>query len=210
MTKTENIKILETKDGAPADPYAVFRDWFAEAEATEPVDPNAMCLATCGPGGRPSARIVLLKGRDERGFVFFTNRESRKGGELDAHPYAALCFYWKSLNRQVRVEGVVERAGDAESDTYYATRARGSRLGAWASRQSRPLESRETLVKAVAAQDARFAGVDDIPRPPHWGGYRLKPDYFEFWHEGEHRLHTRLVYRRAENGGTWERLMLYP
>lgn len=208
MQKNDLIKILETAGSAPADPYAVFRDWFTEAERTEPSDPNAMCLATCTPEGRPSARIVLMKAVDERGFVFFTNRESRKGSELAANPLAALCFHWKTLSRQVRIEGRVSPAADTESDSYYATRGRGSRLGAWASRQSRPLESRTALARAVQEQDKRFAGLDDIPRPPHWGGYRLTPDYFEFWHDGAHRLHTRLTYRRDGDG--WTRQMLYP
>lgn len=189
------------------DPIALFGAWMAEAERSEPNDPNAVCLATATPEGRPSARMVLLKGVDTRGFVFYTNLESRKGTELAANPVAALCFHWKSLQRSVRVEGPVERVSDAEADAYYASRARGSRIGAWASRQSRPLEGRFALEKAVAEQTLRF-GLGEIPRPPHWSGFRLLPDRMELWRDMPFRLHERRVFHRTAAG--WETEMLYP
>lgn len=191
----------------PQDPYALFAEWFAEAEKSEPNDPNGMCLATSTPEGRPSARMVLLKGQDERGFVFYTNLESRKGEQLAANPFAALCFHWKSLRRSVRVEGRVEAVTDAEADAYYATRARGSRIGAWASRQSRPLEGRWALEKAVAEYTLKF-GVGAIPRPEFWSGFRLVPDRIEFWRDMPFRLHERRVFH-AE-GGAWREEALYP
>jgi pyridoxamine 5'-phosphate oxidase len=189
------------------DPYALFAEWYAEAEKSEPNDPNGMCLATSTPEGRPSARMVLLKGQDERGFVFYTNLESRKGEQLAANPFAALCFHWKSLRRSVRVEGRVESVTDAEADAYYATRARGSRIGAWASRQSRPLEGRWALEKAVAEYTLKF-GVGTIPRPEFWSGFRLLPDRIEFWRDMPFRLHERRVFH-AE-GSTWREEALYP
>lgn len=189
------------------DPYALFAEWLAEAEKSEPNDPNALCLATSTPEGRPSARMVLLKGQDERGFVFYTNLESRKGQELAANPFAALCFHWKSLRRSIRVEGRVESVTDGEADAYYATRARGSRIGAWASRQSRPLEGRWALEKAVADYTLKF-GVGAIPRPPFWSGFRLLPDRIEFWRDMPFRLHERRVFL-AEGGG-WREEALYP
>jgi pyridoxamine 5'-phosphate oxidase len=190
-----------------ADPLRHFEDWFAEAARSEPNDPNAMTLATCTPDGAPSARIVLLKGQDERGFVFFTNTQSRKGDELAANPHAALLFHWKSLGRQVRIEGTTEAVSEAEADAYYATRLRISRLGAWASDQSRPLPSREELERRLAVVEARYPG-EDIPRPPHWSGYRLIPASFEFWQDLPFRLHDRTVYTRAGKG--WEIGKLYP
>jgi pyridoxamine 5'-phosphate oxidase len=205
--KVPPLDNLENPDTAPVEPLSVFHQWLADAERAEPVDPNAMSLATVGAGGRPSLRMVLLKGFDERGFVFYTNRESRKGMDLAVHPFAALCFYWKSLGRQVRVEGAVETVEGGEADDYFASRGRGSRLGAWASQQSRPLDSRKTLVEKVSALDKKYAG-DDIPRPPHWGGYRVIPSRIEFWHEGRDRLHTRIAYTREGKG--WKREMLYP
>lgn len=189
------------------DPYALFAEWLAEAEKSEPNDPNALCLATCTPEGRPSARMVLLKGQDERGFVFYTNLESRKGQELAANPFAALCFHWKSLRRSIRVEGRVESVTDAEADAYYATRARGSRIGAWASRQSRPLEGRWALEKAVAEYTLKF-GVGAIPRPPFWSGFRILPDRIEFWRDMPFRLHERRVF--LADGGAWREEALYP
>ena len=193
---------------ASTDPFALFRAWLAEAEAGEPNDPNAMCLATTTPEGFPSARMVLLKGLDSRGFVFFTNRESRKGGELLANPRAALLFHWKSLRRQVRVEGAVEPVAEEESDAYYATRPRLSRLGAWASQQSRPLEGRTELEAALNAAEARFPG-DEIPRPPYWGGFRLLPEHFEFWKDMPFRLHDRRLFH-AQPGGGWRTEALFP
>jgi pyridoxamine 5'-phosphate oxidase len=190
-----------------ADPYAHFADWFAEAKRTEPNDPNAMTLATCTPDGMPSARIVLLKGVDPRGFVFYTNKQSRKGGELTANPRAALLFHWKSLQRQVRIEGAIEDVTDAEADAYYATRARISRLGAWASDQSRPLPARAVLEARVAEMEARYPG-EAIPRPPHWSGYRLLPARFEFWQDMPFRLHDRTIYAPA--GEDWGTTKLFP
>lgn len=205
--KVPPLDNLENADGAPAEPFGLFNDWFDSARRSEPADPNAMSLATAGTDGRPSVRMVLLKGVDDRGFVFYTNRESRKGRELAANPHAALCLHWKSLGRQVRIEGRVQPVGDDEADAYYASRGRGSRLGAWASQQSRRLESRSALAARVREFDEKYHD-SDIPRPPHWGGYRVVPERIEFWHEGQDRLHTRIVYTR--NGENWERKMLYP
>lgn len=187
------------------DPYAIFAEWMAEATAAEINDPNAMCLATCTPEGRPSARMVLLKGVDPRGFVFYTNLESRKGGELAANPQAALCFHWKSLARSIRVEGRVESVSDDEADAYYASRSRGSRIGAWASRQSRPLEGRFALERAVAEYTVKF-GISEIPRPPHWSGFRVLPARIEFWRDMPFRLHERRVFTAAGPGWTTEAL----
>lgn len=188
-------------------PFAQFNVWMTEAESAEPADPNAVILATVAPDGRPSLRTVLLKGIDERGFVFYTNKESRKGQELAANPNAALLFYWKSLRRQVRIEGVVEHVTDAEADAYYATRARISRLGAWASQQSQPLSSRMLLEERLAEMERRYPS--EIPRPTYWSGYRVLPASFEFWQEMPYRLHDRTVYRRIENG-TWGQTKLFP
>lgn len=186
---------------ADADPFAWFARWMAEAEAAEPNDPNAMTLATATADGRPSARMVLLKGCDPRGFVFYTNTESRKAGELAANAHAALLFHWKSLRRQVRVEGAIEPATAAEADAYFASRARISRLGAWASDQSRPLSDRAELERRLAEQEARFPG-DVVPRPPHWSGFRVIPEHFEFWQDMPYRLHDRTVFARAGDGWT--------
>ncbi len=193
----------------PEDPIARFEAWLAEAAKTEPNDPNAVCLATATPDGRPSARMVLLKGVDARGFVFYTNLESRKGGELAANPHAALCFHWKSQTRSVRVEGPVEPVEGAEADAYYASRSRGSRIGAWASKQSRPLEGRWALEKAVAEYTLKF-GLGEIPRPAHWSGFRLRPRAIEFWRDMPFRLHERLVYRRDAAEAPWRTELLYP
>lgn len=190
------------------DPYALFAEWLAEATKTEPNDPNAMCLATATPDGRPSARMVLLKGQDARGFVFYTNLESRKGREIAANPHAALCFHWKTLARSVRVEGRVEAVTEEEADAYYASRHRSSRIGAWASRQSRPLEGRWALEKAVAEYTLKF-GLGDIPRPPFWSGFRLLPARIEFWRDMPFRLHERRVFL-AEGEGGWREEALYP
>ncbi|MBC9179564.1 pyridoxamine 5'-phosphate oxidase [Roseomonas sp. ACRSG] len=191
-----------------ADPYAIFNAWMAEAEASEPNDPNAMCLATSTPDGWPSARMVLLKGLDPRGFVFFTNHGSRKGEQLLANPRAALNFHWKTLRRAVRVEGTVEQVTAAESDEYYATRPRRSRIGAWASRQSSPLGSREELEAAVAEVEARYPD-DTVPRPSHWGGFRVLPRRIEFWRDMPFRLHDRRVFHARPDGG-WRSETLYP
>jgi pyridoxamine 5'-phosphate oxidase len=189
------------------DPYTLFQDWMADATKGEINDPNAVCLATATPDGRPSARMVLLKGVDARGFVFYTNLESRKGGELAANPFAALCFHWKTLQRSIRVEGAVEAVSEAEADAYYASRARTSRLGAWASKQSRPLESRFALEKAVAEYGLKYA-VGDIPRPPFWSGFRVLPARIEFWRDMPFRLHERRVFHR--DGAAWRLEALYP
>lgn len=189
------------------DPFALFDAWFAEAQASEPNDPNAMALATADAAGRPSVRMVLLKGHGPDGFVFYTNRESRKAGEMAVNPHAALLFHWKPLRRQIRIEGALTWATDAESDAYFASRSRDSQLGAWASDQSRALPNRATFEARFAEMQARFDG-QDVPRPPHWGGYRLTPDHIEFWQDRAHRLHERRVFDRA-NGG-WTEGLLYP
>ena len=189
-------------------PLAWFQHWMTEAEASEPADPNAMTLATVGAGGRPSARMVLLKEADDRGFVFYTNTESRKGGELRANSFAALLFHWKSLARQIRIEGSVEPVTAAEADTYHASRHRLSRLGAWASDQSRPLAERAELERRLQQFENRYPG-DIIPRPPHWSGYRVLPDRFEFWQDMPHRLHDRTIFERAAGGG-WTTGKLFP
>ncbi|MGY2050065.1 pyridoxamine 5'-phosphate oxidase [Methylobacterium sp. JK268] len=189
------------------DPLALFRDWFAEAERSEPEDPNAMTLATAGRDGLPDARIVLLKGFDARGFVFYTNSRSAKGLELAENPQAALLFHWKSLRRQVRARGPVSRVEEAEADAYFASRPRDSRLGAWASQQSQPLESRGALERAVAEVGARFP-EGEVPRPPHWTGFRVAPVALEFWQDGAFRLHDRVRFTKAGDG--WEKARLFP
>ena len=193
---------------ADTDPFAWFARWMEEAARSEPNDPNAMTLATATPDGQPSARIVLLKGYDSRGFVFYTNTQSRKGAELAANPRAALLFHWKSLGRQVRIEGMVEPVTAAEADAYFATRPRISRLGAWASEQSRPLDARPELERRLAELDARFPD-DAIPRPPHWSGYRLLPTRFEFWQDMPYRLHERTTMLRVPEG-VWVAGKLFP
>jgi pyridoxamine 5'-phosphate oxidase len=190
------------------DPHAIFEEWLAEARLAEPNDPTAMALATADPAGRPSVRMVLMKGHDERGFVFYSNLDSRKGGELAANPRAALLFHWKSLRRQVRVEGPVEPVSDAEADAYFATRARDSRLGAWASDQSRPLDARSTFEARYEAMKARFEG-GEVPRPPRWSGWRVRPERIEFWNDRAHRLHERRLFTRTPEGG-WSEGLLYP
>ena len=190
------------------DPFGLFARWLEEATASEPNDPNAMALATVDADGLPDVRMVLLKGFDGQGFVFYTNAESAKGRELAAVPKAALLFHWKSLRRQVRVRGPVENVTDAEADAYFATRPRGSRIGAWASQQSRPLESRFALEKAVAFYTAKF-GAGEIPRPDYWRGFRVRPVAMEFWHDRPFRLHDRLQSTRDGRGG-WTSCRLYP
>jgi len=187
------------------DPIALFQDWLAEANKSEPHDANAMTLATVDPDGMPDARMVLLKDVDAAGFVFYTNLESAKGRELAAHPKAALVFHWKSLRRQVRVRGEVSAVGDAEADAYFATRARHSQIGAWASDQSRPLPDRMALEKRVAQAGLKF-GLGKVSRPPHWSGFRVAPRTIEFWRDRPFRLHERLVFTRAGDGWTTSRL----
>lgn len=191
------------------DPFALFAEWLKEAEASEPNDPNAMALATVDEEGLPNVRMVLLKGFDPRGFVFYTNYESQKGQEILGTMKASLLFHWKSLRRQVRVRGTVEEVSSQEADDYFASRPRDSRIGAWASQQSRPLESRFALETAVAINTAKFA-IGDVPRPPHWSGFRVMPLAIEFWHDRPFRLHDRVVFRRAEAAQSWAKSRLYP
>ncbi|HTG39393.1 pyridoxamine 5'-phosphate oxidase [Sphingomonas sp.] len=190
------------------DPFSLFDAWFAEARASEPNDPNAMALATADAAGRPSVRMVLLKGHGPDGFVFYTNRESRKAGELAANTHVALLFHWKSLRRQIRIEGTVAPATDAESDAYFASRSRDSQLGAWASDQSRPLADRAAFEARFDEMKVRFDG-GDVPRPPHWGGYRVTPTAIEFWQDRAHRLHERRLFTATDDGG-WREGMLFP
>ncbi|MDQ2801578.1 MAG: pyridoxamine 5'-phosphate oxidase [Pseudomonadota bacterium] len=193
---------------ADIDPFAQFRRWLDEAAASEPNDPNAMTLATATRDGRPAARIVLLKDYDRRGFVFYTNTESRKGEELASNAQAALLFHWKSLGRQIRIEGRTESVSGEEADVYFVSRLRISRLGAWSSEQSRPLSGRAELERRLAEAEARFPG-EQVPRPPHWSGFRLAPDRFEFWQDMPYRLHDRAIYTRAADGG-WSTGKLFP
>ncbi|WP_182418478.1 pyridoxamine 5'-phosphate oxidase [Bartonella sp. HY038] len=191
-------------------PFDLFTKWLDDASASEINDPNAMALATVDSQGLPDVRMVLLKGFDGDGFVFYTNFESQKGVEILNSMKAALCFHWKTLKRQVRVRGIVEIVSDEEADAYYNSRARGSRIGAWASKQSRPLESRFALEKAVAEYGLRYA-VGSIPRPPYWSGFRIRPTYIEFWHDRPFRLHDRLVFKRDNiDDENWQTVRLYP
>jgi pyridoxamine 5'-phosphate oxidase len=200
--------LMETSDFTAAeDPFALFAAWLADATASEPNDPNAVALATVDADGLPDVRMVLLKGFDQTGFVFYTNFESAKGRQILGSMKAAMCFHWKSLRRQVRLRGPVEVVSDADADAYYETRPRGSRIGAWASKQSRPLESRFALEKAVAEYTARYP-IGAIPRPAHWSGFRIEPQQFEFWHDRPFRLHDRMQFRRAGDG--WTKARLYP
>lgn len=189
-------------------PLETFKLWLKEAEETELNDPTAACLATVDETGQPNARMVLIRTIDERGYTFFTNSTSTKGQELLGQPHAALCFHWKSLRRQVRVQGQVEKAATEESDVYYNTRPRSSRIGAWASLQSQILPHRETLMDRVKEFETKFADLENPPRPEHWYGFRIVPTRIEFWKDGEYRLHDRLVYIR--NGTKWETSLLYP
>ncbi|WP_297371770.1 pyridoxamine 5'-phosphate oxidase [Acidocella sp.] len=188
-------------------PLQKFGEWYAAAQASEPNDPNAMTVATVGEDGRPAARILLLKGFDEDGFVFYGNLGSRKGRAMAANPYVALLFHWKSLMRQVRIEGAVTQVDDATADAYFATRPRMSQIGAWASEQSRPLASRELFEARIKAAEQTYEG-QPVPRPAYWSGWRLKPDYFEFWQGIDFRLHDRLTFTRADGG--WETGRLFP
>ena len=189
------------------DPLALFDAWYAEAKAAEINDPDAMALATATADGAPSVRMVLLKGVGRAGFTFYTNADSRKGGELAANPRASLLFHWKGLRRQVRIEGVVEEVSASEADDYFATRSRDSQLGAWASDQSQPLDRRETFESRYTAMKRRYEG-QDVPRPPHWTGFRVRPERIEFWTDRPHRLHERRLFVR--DGGAWTEGLLYP
>ena len=189
------------------DPFFLFDSWYAEARTTEINDSNAMTIATADASGQPSARMVLLKGHGPDGFIFYTNQQSRKAGDIGENPKAAILFHWKSLRRQIRIEGSLSSVPDEAADAYFATRGRDSQLGAWASDQSRPLDSRATFEARFAEMTQRFAG-QDVPRPPHWSGYRLAPVHFEFWQDQAHRLHERRIFTRC--GDTWTEGLLYP
>jgi pyridoxamine 5'-phosphate oxidase len=213
MSDTAQIQTpawLTSGDFTQADePLRLWQAWFDEAVKGEPRDPNAMSLATVDKDGFPDVRTVLLKGVDERGFVFYTNTESQKGQELAGNMKAALLFYWKSLNRQVRIRGPVERVAAEEADAYFATRPKGAQIGAWASQQSRPLESRLAFEKNVAIYTAKYA-IGAVPRPPHWSGFRILPLKMEFWHDRPFRLHDRIEFRRAQLGEGWSKVRMYP
>ncbi len=198
---------IQIKAEAPADPLEIFKSWLEEAETSEPNDPTALSLSTVGEDGMPSSRMVLLKGYDARGFVFYTNYESRKGRQLLGHPKAAMLFHWKSMRRQVRIEGTVTQVSAEEADEYFASRPKQSQIGAWASDQSRPLEGRFELEKRVALFGTKYA-LGNVPRPPHWSGFRVVPRLIEFWQDGAFRLHDRLVYTRA--GEDWATERLFP
>jgi pyridoxamine 5'-phosphate oxidase len=209
-TSIEHPEWLMAGDFAAAtDPLRLFAAWFSEAQRAEPVNPEAMTLATVDAEGLPNARMVLLKGFDERGFVFYTNLDSVKGEELAAAPKAALTFYWKSLQRQIRIRGGVEPVSAAEADNYFATRSRMAQIGAWASKQSAPLESRMAFEQAVEHYAAKFA-VGAVPRPPHWSGYRVAPQALEFWQERPFRLHDRIAFARPGPDAAWRKTRLYP
>lgn len=220
IAATPDLGVPITPDFSNAtDPFALFETWFAEANAAEVNDPNAMSLATAGADGLPNVRIVLLKGLDggldapgrpDRGFVFYTNTLSAKGREMAANPQAALLFHWKSLRRQVRIRGAITPVSEEEASAYYASRPRGSRIGAWASRQSEALATRAELEAEIARLEAQYAEGSDIPRPPHWSGYRLTPTEIEFWSERPFRLHDRAVFRRSTPTTAWSRNRLYP
>ena len=203
-TLTASLGFMDRKD-----PFGIFADWFEDAKKSEPNDPNGMALATVDDEGLPNVRMVLMKDYDEKGFVFYTNYESQKGQEILANMKAALLFHWKSLRRQVRVRGLVEKVTNAEADAYFKSRPRDSKIGAWASQQSRPITKPLEFETAIAMQTARF-GIADVPRPPHWSGFRVKPVSMEFWHDRPFRLHDRVVFRREKPEGDWSKARLYP
>ena len=204
------MKALTSGDFTEAsEPFALFESWFEEAKTSEPNDPNGMALATVDADGLPNCRMVLLNGRGPDGFVFYTNTQSQKGEELLGQSKAAVLFHWKSLRRQVRIRGTVALVSDAESDAYFQSRPRDSRIGAWASQQSRPLESRFALEKAVASYTLKF-GIGEIPRPAYWRGFRITPTYIEFWRDGAFRLHDRIIFRRDASDAPWTKTRFYP
>lgn len=212
MSKSDEIlKTITAAEGfsEATAPFTLFADWLDDAKASEPNDHNAMSVASVDDTGMPNVRMVLLKSFDKDGFVFYTNYESQKGQELLGQGKAALNFHWKSLRRQVRIRGEIEQVSAAEADDYFASRARDSQIGAWASDQSRPLESRFALEKSIAKYVAKFA-IGKIPRPPHWSGFRVKPLYLEFWHDRPFRLHDRIVFRRDDVKDDWQKSRLYP
>ena len=191
------------------EPFALFQSWFDEAKKSEPNDPHAMALSTVDAEGMPDCRMVLLNGRDGEDFVFYTNTQSQKGEELLGQPKAAALFHWKSLRRQIRIRGTVTLVSDEMADAYFQSRPRDSRIGAWASQQSRPLESRFALEKAVASYTLKF-GIGEIPRPPYWRGFRITPTYIEFWRDGAFRLHDRIIFRRDAPDTSWTKTRFYP
>jgi pyridoxamine 5'-phosphate oxidase len=203
-------RIFDDDDISPLDPFLLFEEWYAEAQKSEPNDPHAMAVATVDAAGLPDVRMVLMNARDRRGFVFFTNFESRKGEELTAHLKAALVFHWKSLSRQVRARGPVEVVDPSEADAYFATRSRTSQLGAHASRQSRPLDRKADLIAAVETLLASLSGDEAVARPGHWSGFRIIPLELEFWQDGAFRLHDRVRFTRADSIAPWTRQRLYP
>ena len=203
-------RLFDDDDTAAIEPFALFEEWFAEARASEPNDPHAMALATVDGTGLPDVRMVLMNARDHRGLVFFTNFDSRKGQELKSQPKAGLVFHWKSLRRQVRMRGPVETVTAEEADAYFATRSRVSQFGAWASKQSQPLESKSLLIEAVNALKSSMATDDPVARPPHWSGFRVIPLEIEFWKDGEFRLHDRVRFSRTDSIAPWTRQRLYP
>jgi pyridoxamine 5'-phosphate oxidase len=213
MTSPDSIKtpgeLISGDFTAAQEPFALFAAWLTEATRSEPNDPNAMALATVDKDGMPDVRMVLLKGYDADGFVFYTHLDSAKGRELAANPKAALLFHWKSLRRQVRVRGPVSRVSDAEADAYFATRPKQAQIGAWASRQSQPLESRMAFEKAIALNAAKYA-IGEVPRPPGWHGWRIAPESFEFWHDRPFRLHDRIQFSRPAPDAPWSKTRLYP
>lgn len=199
LRQNDDLCMTISEHNIGTDPFALFHQWFEEAKSSEPSDPDAACLSTADKEGRPSARMVLVRKADANGFVFFSNETSRKGQQMTANPNAALCYHWKSRGRQVRIEGRVEHTSAQESDAYFSSRHRSSRIGAWASLQSQPLESREALLKRVADIEKKYDG-NDVPRPDHWHGFRIVPTRIEFWQEGEFRLHDRFIFTRDTNG----------
>lgn len=209
LRKEYSAQCLDEKD-LPNEPIELFKKWFEEACSTKMHEPNAMCLSTCGKDGKPSARFVLLKNYDQRGFVWFTNYESRKSGQIQENPYAALTFWWGELERSIRIEGEVEKVSDEESDAYFNSRPRGSQIGAWTSDQSRPIDDRAAIEKKEQEIKDKFEGQEKVTRPPHWGGWRVKPSLIEFWKGRQSRLHDRIVYTKADGEQTWKTQRLQP